>query len=181
MESKPFKMKNPSLAKAMKEGTPMQLNYGSPVKDNDLVEKAKKYGKEYLKRLVDPTGLVEKGYNVIKEKTKKKVSLDKGDKKPTKKMHDAPKKYDDKDFGKPTGNLTTLTTPNKMKKGTPGDAGPQGGKKPQRRNIHRGMMEAMHSSQASMIGPKKGKKAKGMNVSESMINAAINATKPRNK
>tara|TARA_R100000278_G_scaffold13957_1_gene14690 strand:- start:384 stop:854 length:471 start_codon:yes stop_codon:yes gene_type:complete len=33
MESKPFKMKNPSLAKAMREGTPMQLNYGSPMKD----------------------------------------------------------------------------------------------------------------------------------------------------
>ena len=32
MEDKPFKMKNPSLAKAMKEGTPMQLNYGSPAK-----------------------------------------------------------------------------------------------------------------------------------------------------
>ena len=32
MESKPFKMKNSSLAKAMKEGSPMQLNYGSPAK-----------------------------------------------------------------------------------------------------------------------------------------------------
>ena len=32
MEDKPFKMKNPSLAKAMKEDTPMQLNYGSPAK-----------------------------------------------------------------------------------------------------------------------------------------------------
>ena len=41
MEDKPFKMKNPSLAKAMKEDTPMQLNYGSPAKI-DLKEGLKK-------------------------------------------------------------------------------------------------------------------------------------------
>ena len=32
MKSKPFKMKNASLAKAMKDGSPMQANYGSPAK-----------------------------------------------------------------------------------------------------------------------------------------------------
>ena len=31
MKSKPFKMKNPLLAKAMKDGSPMQANYGSPM------------------------------------------------------------------------------------------------------------------------------------------------------
>jgi|TARA_R100001460_G_scaffold15633_2_gene34373 small-conductance mechanosensitive channel len=43
MKSKPFKMKNPSLAKAMREGTPMQLNYGSPAKKDKKPETMKEH------------------------------------------------------------------------------------------------------------------------------------------
>ena len=45
MKSKPFKMKNPSLAKAMKDGSPMQLNYGSPAK----IDLSKGFKKVYNK------------------------------------------------------------------------------------------------------------------------------------
>ena len=53
MKSKPFKMKNSSLAKAIKERSPMQLNYESPAK-NDLSESIKKVynkGKELYNKI----------------------------------------------------------------------------------------------------------------------------------
>ena len=61
MEDKPFKMKNPSLAKAMKEDTPMQLNYGSPAK----IDLSKGFKKMY--------DIGKKLYKTYDEKTPKNV------------------------------------------------------------------------------------------------------------
>ena len=58
MKSKPFKMKNPILAKAVKDGSPMQLNYSSPAKHYTGDHKgAKKHPghklSDYAKKSVD--------------------------------------------------------------------------------------------------------------------------------
>ena len=81
MEDKPFKMKNPSLAKAMKEDSPMQLNYGKPLTEQEkkdfarkeqgklkrekIVKKVKDVAIEGTKRSFDPFGIAEKGYNYL--------------------------------------------------------------------------------------------------------------------
>tara|TARA_R100001510_G_C7517620_1_gene114517 strand:+ start:48 stop:467 length:420 start_codon:yes stop_codon:yes gene_type:complete len=89
-----FKMKNPSLAKAMKEGSPMQLNYSSPTKHvhksgrplteqekkdfarkeqerlkrEKTIKKVKDVAKEALKRRLDPLGVIEKIEDYSKSK-----------------------------------------------------------------------------------------------------------------
>ena len=70
MESKPFKMKNPSLAKAIKENTPMQLNYSPPVKfDPSKVTRkdVKDFAIGFVKKKLDPTGLIEHQYKSYKK------------------------------------------------------------------------------------------------------------------
>tara|TARA_R100000655_G_scaffold102815_1_gene148802 strand:- start:276 stop:659 length:384 start_codon:yes stop_codon:yes gene_type:complete len=89
-----FKMKNTSLAKAMKEATPIQLNYGSPAKKDKgdfarkeeqrlkkekTINKVKDFAIEGAKRALDPFGIVEKGYNYLKgteEEKKKNIKRD---------------------------------------------------------------------------------------------------------
>jgi len=70
MKSKPFKMKNPSLAKAMKDGSPMQANYGSPAKI-DLTKGFKKMydtGKELYDKGKEVYDKLPKGVkNTIKD------------------------------------------------------------------------------------------------------------------
>ena len=88
MENKPFKMKNPSLAKAMKEDSPMQLNYGKPLTEQEkkdfarkeqgklkrekIVKKVKDVAIEGTKRAFDPFGIAEKGYNYLKSREEEK-------------------------------------------------------------------------------------------------------------
>jgi len=121
MESKPFKMKNPSLAKAMKEGTPMQLNYGSPAKADKgefarkeeqrlkrekTIKKVKDVAIEGIKRKLDPFGIVEKGYDYLKgkeEEKKKKIKRDQQRKEFERKRKNDPQYKYRKEISNPRG------------------------------------------------------------------------------
>mgnify|MGYP003109798882 FL=1 len=79
-----FKMKNPSLAKAMKEGTPMQLNYGSPAKkDKETMKEFELRKKQEQAKKADEVSYDEKamrkqgktripGTNIFEDKENKK-------------------------------------------------------------------------------------------------------------